>query len=447
MMYEFKYIVFLIFGLVSAVSWGQGLSLDSCLRLAVANNADIKNAELAVKEAEQTKKAALSKYFPTVSASAGAFHSDKSYIEYGISDISHDGLRNVLQNIYDIALKPFGISDHVDFLEKGVVTNVLAVQPIYAGGRIVTGNKLAKLGIEASTYQKQIAERDLLLDTEELYWQTKMLEEKLKTVNSVLVLLNNLDKDVRVALQAGLITENDGLRVKLKMNEMKSNAIKIENGIKLSKRALCQKIGMEFSDSICLTDTIGEVTSPWELKMDNTEAVQNRSEVKLLALNVKANQLQKRMIIGETLPQIGLGGSYMYNNLLEKNRTNLTGFATVSIPITAWGETAYNIKKQNYKIEEAQNMQSDVTAKLELQTQKIWDELDAAYRSYLLADQAVDDASSNLRLSTQYYTSGLISLSELLEAQTLYRNALDTRIEQSITYLVCLRHYKQITGQ
>ncbi|MCQ2370269.1 MAG: TolC family protein, partial [Paludibacteraceae bacterium] len=91
--------------------------------------------------------------------------------------------------------------------------------------------------------------------------------------------------------------------------------------------------------------------------------------------------------------------------------------------------------------------QSDVTAKLELQTQKIWDELDAAYRSYLLADQAVDDASSNLRLSTQYYTSGLISLSELLEAQTLYRNALDTRIEQSITYLVCLRHYKQITGQ
>lgn len=446
-MFEKKYILPLLVISLTISVWGQELSLDSCLRLAVTNNADVKNAELAVKEAESTKKAALSKYFPTVSASAGAFHSDKSYIEYGISDIKHDGLRNVLSNIYDIALKPFGIADHVDFLEKGVVTNITAIQPIFAGGRIVTGNKLAKLGIEASTYQKQIAERDLLLDTEELYWQTKMLEEKLKTVNSVLVLLNNLDKDVRVALQAGLITENDGLRVKLKMNEMKSNAIKIENGIKLSKRALCQKIGMEFSDSICLTDTIGEVTSPWELKMDNTVAVQNRSEVKLLKLNVKANQLQKRMIIGETLPQIGFGGAYMYNNLMEKNRTNLTGFASISIPITAWGETAYNIKKQNYKIEEAQNMQSDVTAKLELQTQKIWDELDAAYRSYLLADQAVDDASSNLRLSTQYYTSGLISLSELLEAQTLYRNALDTRIEQSITYLVCLRHYKQITGQ
>ncbi len=425
----------------------QELSLDSCLRLAVVNNVDIKNANLAIKEAEQTKKAVVAKYFPSVSASAQAFHSNKPYIEYGIEDIKNTGVRDVLRTIYNDIGPALGIEDHFNFLEKGLVTGVVAMQPIYAGGRIVTGNKLANLGIEASTYQKQIAERDLLLNTEELYWQTKMLEEKLKTVNAVLVLLSNLEKDVRVALQAGLITPNDGLKVKLKINEMNANAIKIENGIRLSKRALCQQIGIQYSDDVCLTDTISEITSPWEYRVENSVAVQNRSESKLLELNVKASRLQKRMILGESLPQIGFGGVYTYNNLLEKDRTNLTGFAAIQVPISSWWENAHNIKKQNYKIEEAENMQSDLTAKLELQTQKIWDELDAAYRSYLLAQQAVEDASSNLRLSSQYYKAGLIPLSDLLEAQTLYRNALDTRIEQSITYLICLRHYKQITVQ
>ena len=131
---------------------------------------------------------------------------------------------------------------------------------------------------------------------------------------------------------------------------------------------------------------------------------------------------------------------------MDRNAFNLTGFAMVQVPITAWWEASHNIKKQNYRIQEAENLKADVTGKLELQTQKIWDELDAAYRSYELAEEAVSDAKENLRLSLQYYKAGLITLSELLEAQTLYRQALDSRVEQTITYLICLRHYKQLAG-
>ena len=427
---------------VSAVA--QSLSLDSCVAMALRNNADVKNAELAVEEARQTKYAAMTKYFPAVSASAGAFHSDRPFIEYGISNIGNSGIRDILQTIYYNILAPFGISDHLSFLQKGVVSGVVAMQPVYAGGRIVTGNKLAKLGIEASEYQKDIKIREIELSTEELYWQCKMLEEKMHTVEVALQLLHSLEKDVRVAISAGLITPNDGLKVKLKINEMEANTIKIENGIRLCKMALCQQIGIAYNDSVCLSDTLQHVSEPWLLKADNSTAVQGRSEFKLLDLNVRAKKLEKRMIVGETLPQVGIGGSYSYNNLMERNAFNLTGFAMVQVPITAWWETSHNIKKQNYKIQEAENIKADLTGKLELQTQKIWDELDAAYRSYVLADEAVHDAQENLRLSTQYYKAGLITLSEMLEAQTMYRQALDNRIEQTIAYLICLRHYKLI---
>ncbi len=438
---------FIILAFIATVSTvAQSLSLDSCVAMALRNNADVKNAELAVEEARQTKYAAMTKYFPAVSASAGAFHSDRPFIEYGISNIGNSGIRDILQTIYYNILAPFGFSDHLSFLQKGVVSGVVAMQPVYAGGRIVTGNKLAKLGIEASEYQKDIKIREIELGTEELYWQCKMLEEKKHTVEVALQLLHSLEKDVRVAIGAGLITPNDGLRVKLKINEMEANTIKIDNGIRLCKMALCQQIGIAYNDSVCLSDTLQQVSEPWLLKSDNSTAVQGRSEFKLLDLNVRAKKLEKRMIVGETLPQVGIGGSYSYNNLMERNAFNLTGFAMVQVPITAWWETSHNIKKQNYKIQEAENIKADLTGKLELQTQKIWDELDAAYRSYVLAEEAVHDAHENLRLSTQYYKAGLITLSEMLEAQTMYRQALDNRVEQTIAYLICLRHYKLIAG-
>lgn len=436
--------IFTCIATISVVA--QSLSLDTCLQLAIRNNAEILNVNLAVEEARQTKSAAFTKYFPAVSASAGAFHSNRPFIEYGIANVGNSGIRDVLQTIYYNILSPFGVNDHLSFLQKGVVSGVVAIQPVYAGGRIVTGNKLAKLGIEASEYQKEIKIREIELSTEELYWQCKMLEEKKRTVEAALQLLHSIEKDVRVAISAGLITSNEGLKVKLKINEMNANIIKINNGISLCKMALCHQIGVTYSDSVTLSDTLQNVSEPWLLKADNGTAVQGRSEFKLLDLNVKAKKLERRMIVGETLPQIGIGGSYSYNNLMDRNAFNLTGFAMVQVPITAWWEASHNIKKQNYKIQEAENLKADITGKLELQTQKLWNELDAAYRSYQLADEAVNDANKNLRLSLQYYKAGLITLSELLEAQTMYRQALDNRVEQTIAYFICRRHYKQISG-
>ena len=45
----------------------QHLSLDECKRLAIENNAKIKNAELDIEAAELTKKGVFTKYFPQVS--------------------------------------------------------------------------------------------------------------------------------------------------------------------------------------------------------------------------------------------------------------------------------------------------------------------------------------------------------------------------------------------
>ena len=57
---------------------------------------------------------------------------------------------------------------------------VNVVQPVFAGGRIVNGNRLAALGVDAGENRARLARNDVLLKTEEQYWRVVTLDKKLK---------------------------------------------------------------------------------------------------------------------------------------------------------------------------------------------------------------------------------------------------------------------------
>ena len=84
-----------------------------------------------------------------------------------------------------------------------------ATQPVFAGGRIYYGNKLAKLGYDVSLQKKQLTADEVLVKTENIYWNTVALQEKLKTVESYEKMLQQLLNDVTVAVKAGLTQRSD----------------------------------------------------------------------------------------------------------------------------------------------------------------------------------------------------------------------------------------------
>ena len=110
---------------------------------------------------------------------------------------------------------------------KGTYGMLNAVQPVYAGGRIVNGNRLAALGVEAGGYKERLVRNEVLLSTEEQYWRVVALDQKLKTAARYEDFLNRLLVKVESAYQAGLVTKNDVLKVKLKLSELMVNKSKL----------------------------------------------------------------------------------------------------------------------------------------------------------------------------------------------------------------------------
>ena len=175
----------------------------------------------------------------------------------------------------------------------------MAAQPLFTGGRIVNGNKLARTGYEISREKKTVTETEVLVKTEELYWNIIALNEKLNTVDSYRILLEKLNHDVSVALRAGLVQRTDLLKVQLKQNELELNRLKLTDGIALSKKALCQHIGIPYDSSMVLTDTITSISDPLALFVNPGEAVKNRNVYKILEKADQAEGLQKKIVAGE----------------------------------------------------------------------------------------------------------------------------------------------------
>lgn len=429
-----------------AVVSAQSLSLDSCLSLARQNNVALKNAALEVEAAKEVKQQVFTKYFPQVGVTAGGYYALDPLVELTINDIDNVDIRTLVSTLYDLFGQDLGLDSKVSFLRRGVVAGVTAMQPVYMGGQIVNGNRLAQLGVEAAEQKSRLAEDEVLLQTEQSYWLVVSLREKKKTIEEVQGLLDTLYRDVTGACAAGLVTRNDLLKVTLKQNELEQNLLKVNNGIRLATMALCQSIGVNYNENIVLADTLSASADELlSLYREADQAVANRTESRLLDIQDEADRLRRKMTIGETLPHVLVGGMYGYANLLEKNTFNGALFATVSVPISGWGETAHKLKEQRLRQEMTLNTHQDLSQKMALQTTQAWNELQEAYHQTLLAERAVGTARDNMMVCYHNYQAGLISISELLESQVLYRQAVDQRNDYRIAYRVALTKYRQYT--
>jgi len=412
----------------------QRLSIQDCIDMALENNIELKNSQLEIDKARATKNEARAEYFPTVSAQALAFDALNPMLTFGIDDIDNAQVRQLLHTLYAEYGVNMGLDKEYSFIQNGVMLNAMATEPIYAGGRIRNGNKLAKLGIEAAETQAKVKEDEVCLQTETLYWQIVALQEKRSTLDQLDRLLDTLDKDL----------PTDQYKLKVKQNESQLNRKKVDDGITLLKMALAQTIGADWRE-MELFDTLGLETNPTALFRDASEAVVSRNESHLLDLSIKAENLQKKMALGAALPSLMVGGSASYHTILENAKPNAMVFAMLQVPITDWHKTAYKLKKHDLDAEAAANTCRDLTEKMEMQTNQAWFNLEQSWLRITMAQTALNDAEANLKITSDYYEAGLVALSDVLEAQTMLKQSRDELTDSRVEYRINLVSYKQLT--
>ncbi|MCY6337009.1 TolC family protein [Bacteroides fragilis] len=464
-------ILFLFFLLTTTFSLkSQGiLSLDSCRALAIANNKELLISGEKINAAHYQNKAAFTNYLPNFSAT-GAYmrnqkefsllNSDQKAALSGLGNSISGPLQQAAQVIGQLhpelapvlsqlggaivpALNEAG-SSIVDAFRtdtRNVYAGAITLtQPLYMGGKIRAYNKITKYAEELARQQHNSGMQEVILSTDQAYWQVISLVNKKKLAESYLKLLQKLDSDVEKMIAEGVATKADGLSVRVKVNEAEMTLTKVEDGLSLSRMLLCQLCGIDLSTPVVLADEdiddipLMPVTTDFEVET----AYANRPEIRSLELATKIYQQKINVTRSEHLPSLALMGNYMVTNpsVFNSFENKFKGMWNVGImlqlPIWHWGEGLYKVKAAKAEARIAQYQLEDAKEKIELQVNQSAFKVNEAAKKLTMAKKNLEKADENLRYATLGFEEGVIAPSNVLEAHTAWLSAQSEKIDAQI---------------
>ena len=428
-------------------SVAQTYTLEQIKDSALHNNIAIRSARYNIQAAQQQRKEAFTKYFPNVSGTGLWFNANKGMAKMDMNPsefISPELGATFAQMLPAEALAALGNPVSISMMKNGTIGSLMAVQPVFAGGQIINGNKLAKVGEDVSRLQLQLSENEVENTAEQYFWQLASMQEKMKTIEAVDTLLASIHNDVDVAVRAGLVMPNDLLQVQLRQNDIESQRLKLNNGISIVRLLLSQYCGLCDTSFVISYQT--DVISPLATKQNHRQALLGTAEYQLLGKQVEAANLQKKLAVGQNLPSVAVGAGYNYHNMLDNNHSFGMVFATVSVPISDWWSGSHVIKRRKIEHQKAVEQLEDNSQQLQIRMQNAWNGVEESYQQLLLAQRSIEQASENLRLNRNYYKAGVSKMSDLLEAQMLYQQSCDKRTDAFADLQLRLLEYKQATG-
>lgn len=436
--------------LIDAHAAGNSWSLDSLRARAVSNNKSLLMAGQKKVAASYTRKSAATNYLPKVSATGAYMYTSRELSllsdeqKHTLSNIG-TGLSAMVPNLAPMSSTinsvGQGVVDalHTDTRNAGIVA-VTLTQPIYMGGKIRAYNKITQYAEEAAgtLYDKEL--QDIIVEVDEAYWNLVALYSKKKLAEGYKALVDKLEGDVEKLVKEGMATKADLLSVKVKVNEAGVTLIQVNNGIELSRMNLCRICGLDMNEPVEVEDAIDEKNQNANImgqvdmfssKSDNLvqQAESNRKELQALGLQNRIYDEKIKLARAEYLPKVALMEGYLasnpsvFNSFERKMKGMWNVGITLNVPILTWGDRSYKVKSAKAEALMHRYETEEVKEKIKLQVNQCRQKLQESMERYQTTLRSVDEAEENLRYANLGMKEGVITLSNVMEAQTAWLKA------------------------
>lgn len=463
-------------------------SLQKCRELALQNNRQLKISNMTVDVAENTRKAAKTKYLPRVDALAGYQHFSREIsllsddqkntlsnlgtntfgqlggqIGQNLSSLAQQGvlspqvaqqLGQLLSNV-STPLTQAGnnigqsINDAFRSNTKNVYAGGIVVnQPIYMGGAIKAANDMAAIGEQVAQNNISLKRQLVLYGVDNTYWLAISLKKKEALAIHYRDLAQKLNEDVKKMIREGVATRADGLKVEVAVNTADMQIARIQSGVSLAKMALCELCGLDLNGDIQLSDEREADLPPTPSTQfdnyiipasDSTRLNETRPELRLLQNAVDMSKQNTKLLRSLYLPHVLLTAGYSVSNPnlfngFQKRFTDLWNIGvTVQVPVWTWGENKYKIRASRTATSIAQLEMDDVRKKIDLEIEQNRLRLKDANKQLATSHKNMAAAEENLRCANVGFKEGVMTVTEVMAAQTAWQTSRMAIIDAEIS--------------
>lgn len=424
------------------------LTLDSCRSLAKEHSRTLQQKDEEIKAAHAKKQQVMTNFFPQVAARGVYLHMQKE-----LHLIDWDKPLGHLNFLIPERLRHLGTVD----LRNLWVGNVTAIQPLFLGGKIISGYKMASLAERLQGELRQTAETEVETKLDETYWQVVSLRSKERLLDQLVRLLEQTVKDVDASIDAGVATKADGLSVRTKLSEAEVKRSQVVNGLELSRMLLADLCGLSEDEPFTLAEEghlqellLSTQTAPIARDEDTEAAIERRSEIRSLRLVDSIYSKRVNMESASLFPKLYGVASYSTTNpnSFQGQKKEFGGQyylgLMLEVPISDLFSGTFKRRQAKAEHRVKQLELAEARSKINLQIKQALRTADDARRAYTTALGAVKMAEENMRYAKAGYDEGVIPLLNYTMAQTAWMSAQDSLIDAQIRVLLTESKLKKI---
>lgn len=385
------------------------IPLDSVFAMAERNSTHLKLSESAIAIKESAVDVAKNAQLPSVDVSLAAKYYgnatiwDRNYTNKITSDLPEFGNDFALQASYVV-------------FAGGAIKNSIEKSELEA--------EVAKLSYEKNRVDIRFLVAGNYLNLYKLYNQKTVFESNIEQTNEVI-------RQVKAKLDAGMALDNDLTRYELMLQNLKLALIEIENNISIINQHLTITLGLSDETVIIPDSSVQQLGMQPILNNDfYQKAVDNRSEIKVQELNKTIAEKDVSLAKSDRLPSVALiGADYLNGPILVEVPTinkNLN-YWYVGVGVNYNLGTLWKSKK-NIQVAQTALTTANLAYDAEMEQTKT-----AVHTTYIKYSESFEKlatykksfelASQNYAVINYRYQNDLVLITEMLDASNIKLNA------------------------
>jgi outer membrane protein len=393
------------------------LTLDQAISLALRDNPDVKNAQLAIGKAEDDFAAAQTHRLPKIEFNALA----------GQQLVSPDFTftKGVLGNYANVGPIP---DRDVKMSTPSRPTAILfgqVTQPLSQLHRIRLNIKQAALATDIAREQLRGQEQSVLNNVKRTYYAIVQTETALQSVRQALVFYRELERVTGDYVVQQVALKADDLEVKTRLAKTETEELTVANQLSTLKEQLNQLMGRDIRSEF----TVAAVPTPTLFETDlvaaRERALDQRPEIREARLQVQQAELDKRIKKSEYIPDVSVAVTYASPRNFDKYIPKNFASAGVSVnwEVFDWGRKKHQLDEKQKTIEQANNSLRNAENTVMIEVGAKMRDLQQAAQTLRVAQLRQETARENMRVSLDKYKLVATLFSNVLQTQATLADA------------------------
>lgn len=384
-------------------------SLADCIEHARVNNLNLKQAEIAIRQAELDKKTARYARLPSVNGNVdGGFNFGRTI------DPTTNDFRN----------------QRVGFNSFGIQTSAV----VYNGGRIDHSIKQSQFNIAATRAESENYLQNLQLDITAAYLDILLAKEQVQIASRQIEQIKEQLVYIDRQIKAGALPENDRLEIVAQIARNKQQLINAQNALSINYLTLKNylELAPDYSLEIQVPTAANESLSPnsYSLSTVYAQAINTQPAIKAAALRMESATLGIPIAKSGMLPTVALSASLNSNysnvsdftdapffNQLDNNMGQSVG-VRVSIPIYNNHRTQIGMERARLEVINAEVRERQVQQQLKASIQNAIANASGAQIALEATQSALEAARASFQNAQKKHQLGAINTLEYTTTKT-----------------------------